>query len=236
MKQIKELITLIDKAIKEKKDFIPFVSLKKIQEILLTSNEIEMLEYHYSLLNIKGDASLYYSIRTTFEKRPKEIIEPYLLKKLETEQDSTLKADIIQLLGGIGSEKILPFALQNIKTDIRDIRYRCIIVIGWVGNKTELPVLYERLINEPDDELRGYAATAMRQLWFKKKASSEDILPYLYAAIQKEEKAETLQMIIIVIQDLTKTKFGLQERINDATITGDILKAKAKILKKLFTK
>ena len=234
--QILEVKSLIDKMLINKEDFIPFEVTHKISNLLISSNDKEMLEFHYSLLKIKDDAVLYYEIRTAFEERPKEIIEPFLLDKLKTEQDMSLKGDIIQLLGGIGSFEILPYVKSNIKSEIRDIRYRCIIVLGWLGNKNDLPILNERLVNEPNDELRGYAATAMRQIWFKKRATSEDILPYLYSAIVNENSEETLSMIIIVIQDLLKRKFGLQERIDEGIITGDVFKAKEKVIQKLGLK
>lgn len=203
----------------------------KFVENLLSENDLNTLSYHYGLLKNKKHIKLYQRIRAAFDKRPQEIIEPFLLEKLQKEEDVSLKADVIQLLGNMGSEKVLPYAIENIQSDIRDIRYRCIIVVGWIGGKNDLPVLNERLQNEPDQELRGYAATAMRQLWFKKKVTSEDILPYLYAAIPSEESEETLGMIIIVIQELLKKKFGMQELINDATIKGDAFKAKEKVLK-----
>ncbi|WP_295811433.1 HEAT repeat domain-containing protein [uncultured Apibacter sp.] len=234
--QILEVKSLIDKMLINKEDFIPFEVTHKISNLLISSNDKEMLEFHYSLLKIKDDAVLYYEIRTTFEERPKEIIEPFLLDKLKTEQDISLKGDIIQLLGGIGSFEILPYVKSNIKSEIRDIRYRCIIVLGWIGTKEDLPILNERLINESDDELRGYAATAMRSLWSDNKLSKEDILPYLYSALVNENSEETLSSIIITIQDLLKRKFGLQERIDEGIITGDVFKAKEKVIQKLGLK
>ena len=234
--QILEVKSLIDKMLINKEDFIPFEVTHKISNLLISSNDKEMLEFHYSLLKIKDDAVLYYEIRTAFEERPKEIIEPFLLDKLKTEQDMSLKGDIIQLLGGIGSFEILPYVKSNIKSEIRDIRYRCIIVLGWLGNKNDLPILNERLVNEPNDELRGYAATAMRSLWSDNKLSKEDILPYLYSALVNENSEETLSSIIITIQDLLKRKFGLQERIDEGIITGDVFKAKEKVIQKLGLK
>ncbi|MET4083231.1 hypothetical protein ABIB40_003200 [Pedobacter sp. UYP30] len=236
MEQINEIENLVKKIISENNDFIPLEITLKMKSMLLSSNIIEMLQYHYSLLKLRGNKDLYYDVRAAFKERPKEIIEAFLLQKLAAEKDVSLKADVVQLLGNIRSTKILPYAIQNIKSEIRDIRYRCIIVVGWVGSKENLPILNERLLNEPDDELRGYAATAMRQIWFKKKATAEDILPYLYAAIVRENNVETLAMIIIVIQDLLKRKFGMQERIDDGTITGDAIKAKQKIIKALLLK
>lgn len=43
-----------------------------------------------------------------------------------------------------------------------------------MGDKNDLPLLNERLQNELNDKLRGYAATAMRQIWFAKRATAED--------------------------------------------------------------
>lgn len=102
-----------------------------------------------------------------------------------------------------------------------------------MGNKDDLPLLNERLQNDTDDKLRGEAATAMRQIWFAKRATAEDILPYLYRAATKDTAEETLPGIIIVIQDLAQRKFGLQERINEGIITGDPVKAKEKVIRAL---
>lgn len=197
---------------------------------LLSDNSKAMLDYHFNLLLERSIVKLYNRIRISFSKRPKDVIEPYLIEKIQTEKNDLLIADAIQLLGNINSSKILSYVLLHIKSKNQDIRYRCIIVIGWIGDKNELPILSERMENDSEDLLRGYAATAMRQIWFRKKCESKDILPYLFNAIPKEESITTLGLMIIVIQDLLKAKFGLQEKINDAIITGDVLKAKTKVL------
>ncbi len=236
IKQISEIKELISVALMGKRDFIPFEITYKISNLLLSSNNKEILEFHYDLIKNEANKELYYDLRSSFMDRPIVEVEEFLLKKYSTETNITTKADIIQILGTLGSSKISPIAKVNINSEIRDIRYRCIIVLGWVGNKKDLPILNERLVNEPDDELRGYAATAMREIWFKKRAASENILPYLYSALVKENSEETLSMIITVIQDLLKRRFGLQERINEGIITGDPLKAKEKIIQKLGLK
>lgn len=100
-----------------------------------------------------------------------------------------------------------------------------------MGDKNDLLLLNERLQNDTNAELRGNAATAMREIWFAERALAEDILPYLYQALLNETAEETLLSIIIVIQDLLQRKFGLQERSNEGIITGDPIKAKAKIIK-----
>lgn len=78
-------------------------------EKLLSCNDSDSLDFHYSLLKNKENHYLYTSIRNAFKKRDKNIIEPFLLNKIQEETDNYLKADAIQLLGNIRSPKILPY-------------------------------------------------------------------------------------------------------------------------------
>lgn len=223
-----------------KKDYEAIVDLDNVSQIsatdgfiekLLKDNCIEMLDYHFSLLQEKGLRNLYNRLRAAFSKRPKDVIEQYLLKRLNSVNKEDNISDIIHLLGNIKSVEALTFAKRYITSYSLEIRYKSIIVIGWLGNADDIAILNERLLHDPDDLLRGYAATAMRQIWYKDGSTKEKILPYLYEAIKSEESLVTLPLIIIVIQDLMKMKFGLQEKINDGIITGDVLKAKNKVLK-----
>lgn len=216
---------------KEKREFVPYKQILQISEWLLSSNDEEVLAYHFSLLKCNIDATFYHHLFEDFEKRPLSVIEPFLLKKIYDECDVFLKGVAIQLLGSVGSNKILPYLRAHIDSEDDTIRDCCIIVLGWVGDKNDLLLLNERLQNDTNAELRGNAATAMREIWFAERALAEDILPYLYQALLNETAEETLLSIIIVIQDLLQRKFGLQERSNEGSITGDPLKAKVKIMK-----
>lgn len=224
---------IVEEVVKEKCEFIPYKQILQISEWLLSTNDEKILNYHFSLLKLNIDATLYHHLLEDFEKRPFSVIEPFLLKKIYDECDIFLRGEAIQLLGAIGSEKILPYIREHIQSKDDTIRDRCIIVLGWMGYTDDLLLLNERLQNDPIAELRGNAATAMRSFWMDKKAFAKDILPYLYQALLKETAEETLLSIIIVIQDLLQRKFGLQERINEGIITGDPIKAKAKIIKTL---
>ena len=144
-----------------------------------------------------------------------------------------LKADALQILGGLKIEEALPYAREFIRSDSRDFRYRGIIVTGWIGHENDIPLLTERLANEPDIELRGYAATALRQLWFRLPDTKDEIVAILYKALHTENEEFVLECIIIVLQDLLKKKFGLRENIEEAETTGDVLKAKDRALKVL---
>lgn len=202
---------------------------------LISNNSLEYLELHYKILSERQKENLYKYIKACFHLRSDKIKTiNFLTNKYKNNiKDSTLKADVIQILGHLRAKEASTFAKENLNSPIFNLRYSSIITLGWIGNKEDLSILSGRLLKEPDDTLRGYVATAMRQIWFNRKAETEDILPYLYKALIKEESKETLSMIIIVIQDLLKRKFGLQENLNEGNVKGDVFKAKEKIIKKL---
>lgn len=52
----------------------------------------------------------------------------------------------------------------------------------------------------------------------------------------EETYNELLAIMIVVLQDLTKVKFGLKEDSYSGEISGDIAKAKDKVLKKIKSK
>lgn len=234
MDRIKEIDEILKETLLQKNEFFPYKIILKIVDLLSSSNSTEMLNYHYLLFKIKEDAILYLRIRSSFEERPKEIIEPFLLNKLDKEKNISLKADVIQLFGVIKSKKILPFIYKNITSPIRDIRYRCIIVLGWVGNSKDLSLLNERMINDSDEELREFGATAMRQIWFNHKKTSDDITKYINNAIRNENSEKALIGMIITLQDLYRKKFGIKES-QEGDLSGDAIAAKAKAIKYLDT-
>lgn len=73
-------------------------------------------------------------------------------------------ADIIETLDHLRSKYGKTLSLQNISKANRDLRYRSIIVLGWVGDQEDIAILSERLLSDNDVQLRGYAATALRQI------------------------------------------------------------------------
>lgn len=208
-------------------------------ERLNSNNDNKTLEFHYSLLKDKENPDLYYRIRAGLKKRGKRnrnIIGIFLLRKIKEETNDELRADALQILGGLKIEESLPYAREFIKSENRDFRYRGIIVLGWLGTKKDTLLLADRLFNDPDSQLRGYAATALRQLWSRLPETKEEIVQLLHKALATEQDRVALQFIIVVLQDLLKKKFGLRENIEEAEITGDVRKAKEKalsVLKKL---
>lgn len=231
-----DIKTLNDSYETLKKSENPYDTIFDFKEELLSSDSPDFLEFHYRIIQ---DEALPEKVRGTIKSfffseavnnRNKEVVSEFLYQKYLTGIDNiTLKADVIQLLGNLRSKHAKEVALENIAIRKGDLRYRSIIVLGWVGSKTDLKVLNERLLTDPDPQLRGYAATAMRQIWFNHPKTKDDILKYIKEAIEKETAPEALEGMIITAQDLLKKKLGLKES-KYGDVTGDMEEAKIKTI------
>lgn len=206
----------------------------EFKDELLSSDDEDVLEFHFKILEDKNDEYLKRDLFSFFsDRRDKEKVDEFLYKKYKAGIDNIeLKADVIQILGHLRGKHAREVALENISIRKGDLRYRSIIVLGWVGTKTDLKILDERLLTDPDPQLRGYAATAMRQIWFNHPKTKEDILGYIKGAIQNETAAEALEGMIITVQDLLKKKLGLKES-KYGDVTGDMDAAKVKTIEAL---
>ncbi len=206
----------------------------EFKEELLSSDETNYLELHYKAIQ---DKALSEKLRSTIKsfffsealnKRDKTVVGEFLYQKYKSlSVEEPLKADIIQLLGHLRNRYAREAALENITIRKGDLRYRSIIVLGWVGSQKDLGVLNDRLLNDPDGQLRGYAATAMRQIWFNHAKTKDEILGYLKIAIDKEEDDRALEGIIITAQELLKKKLGLKES-KYGDVSGDYQSSKIK--------
>lgn len=198
---------------------------------LLSSDDDDVLEFHFKILEDKNDEYLKRDLFAFFsDRKDKEKVDEFLYKKYKDGIDNVeLRADVIQILGHLRGKHAKEVALENIAIRKGDLRYRSIIVLGWVGSKTDLKVLNERLLADPDPQLRGYAATAMRQIWFNHPKTKDDILRYIKEAIEKETAPEALEGMIITAQDLLKKKLGLKES-KYGEVTGDMEEAKIKTI------
>jgi HEAT repeat protein len=212
----------------------PYDVIFNLKEVLLSSDHHDFLEFHYSIIQ---DKSLPDNVRSNIKsfffseaanKRNKETVAEFLYNKyLQGIEDISLRADVIQLLGNLRSKFAKQVALENITIRKGDLRYRSIIVLGWVGDKNDLEILNERLINDPEPQLRGYAATAMRQIWFNHPKTKDAILKLLKIAIEHEEDEKALEGIIITTQELLKKKLGLKET-KYGDVSGDMVVSKNK--------
>ena len=52
----------------------------------------------------------------------------------------------------------------------------------------------------------------MRQIFFRNKETKNEIVKFIYANLPKEIDEEIIAIMIVVLQDLTRSKYGLKER------------------------
>lgn len=202
-------------------------------KLLTADNSIELLEFHFSLIKERENSDLHRRIAKAFEKHY-TIGEDFLLNKLINENlDEETSADTIQILGLMKSKKLLPYLPNLLKSNSELIRYKAIIVSGWLGSENEVDLLKIILMHDNESYLRGYSATAMRQIWFSHDNLKNKILENLFIALKIEAETDALALIIVSIQELLKRKFGLKEVIGEGTIKGDVEKSKVKIIKDL---
>jgi len=202
----------------------------KFSRKLNSSNEEGFLNYHLQIIGETENQKLMQVLANSFVKRGIDA-EKYLLYKINQEQDNRIKGIILQMLGKMGCAESIPYALNFVKGTDANLQYRGIIVLGWVGTSNEIRSLEELLFSHDSPEIRGYAATAMRQIWFRLPKVQRQVSTSLQKALLHETNEETLSSVIIVLQDIFKRKFGLNEDIDEGKITGDVSQAKDKASK-----
>ncbi|HLM53318.1 MAG TPA: HEAT repeat domain-containing protein [Pseudoxanthomonas sp.] len=217
----------------------PFDTIFDFKEELLSSDCLDYLEFHYKIIqdpDLSEEAKStikFFFVADALNKRNKEKVGEFLYEKyIQGIEDTGLRADVIQLLSNLKSKYAKKVALENLTIRQGDLRYRSIIVLGWVGNQKDLSALNDRLLTDPDGQLRCYAATAMRQIWFNHPKTKDEILHYLKNAISKEEDKNALEGIIITAQELLKKKLGLKES-KYGDVTGNYQAAQLKTINAL---
>ncbi|KFA59028.1 hypothetical protein GAPWKB11_0917 [Gilliamella apicola] len=202
-------------------------------DLLLESDDEKVLEFHYEIIKSTKDKYLLTDLLTFFEKRKdKNKVGNFLVKKYDKEQDVSLKSEIIKILGEIKYSGTEELAVKEIKSPQYELRFACIIVLGWVGTAKDLGYLNERMLNDPEGTLRQCGAAAMRQIWFRHKSTKLKITQYINSAIRSETNPDALTGMIITIQDLYRKKLGIKES-HYGDLSGDVTKAKEKCIKEL---
>ena len=189
--------------------------------MLLKDGSALGMERHYCYFKDSKNADLKRILGNGFLKRGKEGVL-FLEEKLKTETDALAKSNLIHLIGLSYNKEYLPYILPYLDDADNEIRYKAIIACGWLGDAEAIKILKEHYATEKDALLRGFIVSAMRQ-----------IVDFIYVKMPEETYNELLAIMIVVLQDLTKVKFGLKEDSCSGEISGDIAKAKDKVLKKI---
>ena len=200
-------------------------------EALVEHHDREHLEFHFSLLEDRTHFYFYCSIRSALTDHGLAA-EALLVEKFRTETRPLLRGDALQLLGHLQSSYAREFALAVVESDHEDLRYRGVIVLGWLGTPRDMTtVLRDRLFQDSSAFVRGNAATAFRQVWYRHQDVDEDAVPLLGEALAKEEDEEAVYCIVAVLQTIMSRRFGVRELDGeDEDFAGDPWAAKARAL------
>ena len=200
--------------------------------MLLQDDSALGMERHYCYFKDSENAYLKRILGNGFLKRGKEGVL-FLEEKLKTETDALAKSNVIHIIGLSYNKEYLPYILPYLDDANDEIRYKAIIACGWLGDAEAIKILKEHYATEKDALLRGFIVSAMRQIFFRHKETKQQIVDFIYVKMPEETYNELLAIMIVVLQDLTKVKFGLKEDLCSGEISGDIAKAKDKVLKKI---
>ncbi|MDR2921615.1 MAG: HEAT repeat domain-containing protein [Tannerella sp.] len=196
------------------------------------------VDYHYSLMK---DKTLSEKFRRNLMSRFDEHNEKgqaLLLSKLDNNEDIDFHAEIIFMLGKLNNRrnspdrnKVVDYAEKLALSSDSYTRDRAIIVLGWIGSMKDIPLLADRLLNDPDEKCRTWAATSFMQMWFRDESQElvEQVLPYLQQSIAQEKDYFALGCMISTVQELTKKRFGLAQKDIDNTDKEKIDSAKLKV-------
>lgn len=142
--------------------------------------------------------------------------EDYLLARLARETDPALQGDVLQMLGKLryhGGKRLMEtaeWARRLLGSDVDQVRCRALWVLGWLGGLDDLERLSEALRCDKNAENRGWAATAMMQLFMTDATSATRWLGPLEQALRQEQDEFALEKILISVQEISGKRLGLK--------------------------
>lgn len=173
----------------------------------------EYIDYHYSLLKKKDVGNeMYQLLRNKFSNHGNG--DKFLLEKIEQENDEILKGDILHILGSYKYrkneflEQTAEHAREFIKSKNAYLRSKGIIVLGWIGEKSDVEVFANSMSNDKDEKNRGWAASGLMQLFFHEPTIKDKALKYLQKSLETEKNYFTLSCILTSIQEIAKKRWG----------------------------
>lgn len=198
--------------------------------VLLEHHDPEHLAFHFELLRDQEHFYFYCSIRAAFERHGSPA-EAFLVERFRRERDPELRGDALQILGHMHSKQARLLAKEAATADAETLRYRGVIVLGWVGTVRDMKtVLRERVLHDSSAFVRGNAATAFRQVWYRIPSAKEPAIEILGEALPLEEDEDAIAGIVVSLQTIMKRRFGLREPDDGPDYVGDPIAAKKRVL------
>lgn len=205
--------------------------IKKIQ----SEKNMKTIDFYFKLLKDKRNINLFCVLRSFFDKFG-ENGKIYLLEFLSKSDDKDLIAEAIMILSGYPYQckEVLPYIHKYITDENDDLRYRCIISLGWIGDKNAFPLLYKCFQTENNMTNKGYTLSSMRQLYFRIPELKSNILE-VYKEVMRSNPCQDIILIIgLCLQTLLRMKIGIVEDEKGIHSTDSIENIKEKIKKNLF--
>ena len=198
---------------------------------IVKDNSEEMMRMHYESFGDCRSCIIHESICRSFQDRGK-VGEKFLLEQLKRTDLSELKrADTIQVLGLMRCKEIPKIVEPYLDGKSELLLYKAIITMGWCGDRSTLDLLEKPLHEAKDPLMRGYAATAMRQIWFKHTETGPVIIQKLAKALETETDKTAIDLIMTSVQDMLFVKFGMRETLSslsECKLSGNGIRSKKK--------
>lgn len=198
---------------------------------IVKDNSEEMMRMHYESFGDCRSCIIHESICRSFQDRGK-VGEKFLLEQLKRTDLSELKrADTIQVLGLMRCKEIPKIVEPYLDGRSELLLYKAIITMGWCGDRSTLDLLEKPLHEAKDPLMRGYAATAMRQIWFKHTETGPVIIQKLAKALETETDKTAIDLIMTCVQDMLFVKFGMRETLSplsECKLSGNGIRSKKK--------
>lgn len=197
---------------------------------LLTYDSNTYYQIHLDFISQESEGMLHERLCRSFAKRTEKAAN-FLLEKITSHKiENRLLADIIQILGLMKFHNFLPFIPRLLENENEIVRYKCIIVLGWLGGKNEISLLLNTLKSNDVTYIRSFSTTAIRQICFNHPEHTDYVIKNLIHQMSLEKDELVLAIIIITLQDITNCHFGLKES-ETGRISGNLEIAKENIRK-----
>ena len=196
---------------------------------LLDCESKECIDFHFELIQ-KGNKSQFANmIRFSLRKRG-SVIVPILIEHAKNDQSPKMQADAIQTLGNLRRKEAIPLIKTKLSSPVPDVRYASIISLGWMGEIKEAEFLEGHYKVEQDAVLRGYCATALRQIFLTNKSLKDRLLEGFRRNMLLEHHEDAQRCIILSTQTIASVSLGLRESTRTGKVTGDVEKAWKKLI------
>ncbi len=189
-----------------------FSQIMKFIKELQTDVTEEKINWYFHLLKDKRNMQLFLTLRAFFDKYG-DVGKLFLLDYLKKSKDVALTAEAIILLSGHNYQckEVLPYVYKFITDEDEELRYRSIIALGWIGDEKDFDKLKERVENESSISNKGYALSAMRQMFFRMSNLKPQILEIYHQQLTAANNDEIILIVGLCVQDLLKKRLNIKE-------------------------